>query len=234
MPRESSAEVVPIDTGHDSRQAHARNYCNAARRQQPGPCTRPAGWGTEHVGYGNCKLHGGNTAAGRAHGAKLMALDNAVVMGAPIDIEPHDALVWCVRLAAGEVSYCNLMVASLMPREAKGSVVTTKVRPLSEGKDGESPSQTVEEITYGPPALHLWIKVRQDAVASLAKYSKMALEAGVAERQVQLAEKYGQLIGQVIGNILDGLRLNAEQQRRAPELVRMHLTAIEGTATEVA
>jgi hypothetical protein len=40
-------------TPHDSR------HCGANKRQGEGTCTRPAGWGTDHVGYGPCKLHGG-------------------------------------------------------------------------------------------------------------------------------------------------------------------------------
>jgi hypothetical protein len=48
---------------HDSR------YC-AARKKQPAVpgdrCRRPAGWGTSHVGFGRCKLHGG--ANGYRHG----------------------------------------------------------------------------------------------------------------------------------------------------------------------
>lgn len=30
-----------------------------------GGCTRPAGWGTDHVGTGRCKLHGGGIGTGR-------------------------------------------------------------------------------------------------------------------------------------------------------------------------
>ncbi len=33
--------------------------CQASKRKG-GVCTRPAGWGTNHVGQGRCKLHGGN------------------------------------------------------------------------------------------------------------------------------------------------------------------------------
>ena len=37
-------------------------YCGAKTRKGT-PCKRPVGWGTEHIGEGRCKLHGGN--AGR-------------------------------------------------------------------------------------------------------------------------------------------------------------------------
>lgn len=33
--------------------------CGATGKQSGAPCGRPAGWGTDHVGTGRCKLHGG-------------------------------------------------------------------------------------------------------------------------------------------------------------------------------
>jgi len=38
--------------------------CGAKKRQGTGNCARPAGWGTGHVGFGSCKLHGGSTVNG--------------------------------------------------------------------------------------------------------------------------------------------------------------------------
>ncbi len=32
-----------------------------ARNRSGGNCAQPAGWGTDHVGFGKCKLHGGAT-----------------------------------------------------------------------------------------------------------------------------------------------------------------------------
>jgi len=54
--------------GHDSR------HCGAKKRQGEGNCTRPAGWGTDHVGEGPCKLHGGKTRS-VAGGAKLRLIE---------------------------------------------------------------------------------------------------------------------------------------------------------------
>lgn len=48
--------------------------CGATRRQgDKSPCKRPAGWGTSHVGFGTCKLHGGSTPDSTKHAAKLRA-----------------------------------------------------------------------------------------------------------------------------------------------------------------
>jgi len=37
--------------------------CGATNRHGE-PCSLPAGWGTDHVGNGRCKLHGGNSLTG--------------------------------------------------------------------------------------------------------------------------------------------------------------------------
>ena len=43
-------------------------YCNARRKGKRSYCKRPPGWGTLHHGEGRCKLHGGSSARGIAHG----------------------------------------------------------------------------------------------------------------------------------------------------------------------
>lgn len=39
--------------------------CGAKKRMSEGTCGMHAGWGTDHVGYGRCKRHGGNTVTHR-------------------------------------------------------------------------------------------------------------------------------------------------------------------------
>lgn len=46
------------------------DLCGGKKRQGAGTCTQPAGWGTDHPGFGRCKLHGGSTATGKAAAAK--------------------------------------------------------------------------------------------------------------------------------------------------------------------
>jgi len=45
-------------------------HCEAKKKQGDGTCTKPAGWGTDHVGFGNCKLHGGASPNGKIHAEK--------------------------------------------------------------------------------------------------------------------------------------------------------------------
>src|SRR5690242_13968896 len=51
-------------TAPGSPEPHDSTTCGARKRQPRYPgdrCARPAGWGTEHYGFGRCKLHGGAT-----------------------------------------------------------------------------------------------------------------------------------------------------------------------------
>ena len=200
--------------------------CGAKNRQGSGHCKRPAGWGTDHLGYGECSYHGGKTRAGRVKAAKLAGRIEAQVMGAPIDIDPYDALLWCVRIAAGEVKYLSHRVHEIEADAAVGPHVTTT---RSRDDDGRARIERVERAAE----LHVWIRARQDALDRLAKFSKMAVDAGIAERQVRLAEGYGNLLARLVGGILDDLALTKRQERLAPEIVHKHLTAIEGSAVEL-
>lgn len=182
--------------GHGTEDGHGK--CGAKTRSG-GKCGRPKGWGTEHPGTGHCKFHGGSTPSGQKHAAKELGL----IMGAQMDIEPHEALLTCVRIAAGEVAYCSAEIAEL--------------------------KQATESTRFGKK-LDMWIEVRQIAVAQLAKYSKMALDAGVAERQVQIAERYGEMLAALVGGILSDLKLTKGQREKAPEIVRRHMSALEAGA----
>jgi hypothetical protein len=49
-------------TTADQPPGHGKHpLCGARKKTAEGTCRRPAGWGTDHVGYGSCKLHGGCT-----------------------------------------------------------------------------------------------------------------------------------------------------------------------------
>lgn len=204
--------------------------CGAPTRQQSGkfpkgdPCHRPAGWGTSHLGYGKCKLHGGNMANVALSAVREEVMDEVRrVMGPALDVDPMEALLWCVRIAAGEVAYSTFKVETLEEQDAVGRPTTSVSRTATGGKNNES----WEETTFSPVALNLWITVRRESLDRLAKYSKMALDAGIAERSVKLAESAGDSLALAIREILEGLQLSAIQEQKAPELVRGALIKLE-------
>ncbi len=149
-------------------------------------------------------------------------------MGVPLDIEPHDAILQCIKIAAGEVQYASEQIAKLDPDEAVGAVVTTLRRPMKLEKGADADTAMVEEITHSAPALHIWIQARRQAMDRLVQYSAAAIKAGIEERRVKLAESQGQLLIQVIRGVLTELGLANDP--RAPAVVRRQLTLVAGQA----
>src|SRR5512144_636258 len=78
--------------------AVAAGKCGAKRRDGA-PCQMPAGQGTDHPGFGRCKHHGG---AVPTH-LRSYYKQQAIFMGAEKEINPLDAIMWCIRIKAGEV-----------------------------------------------------------------------------------------------------------------------------------
>lgn len=147
-------------------------------------------------------------------------------MGIPLDIEPHNAILECIRIAAGEVQYASERIAELDPEEAVGAVVTTLVRPRKLEKGEDAAEQTVEEITHAAPALHILIQARRQAMDRLVQYSATAIKAGIEERRVKLAESQGQLLVQVIRGVLQ--EMGVLDRPEVPGIVRRQLTLVAG------
>lgn len=209
----------------DSKAATTPSYCGA-RKKNGIACNRPAGWGTSHLGYGSCKLHGGSTRNNTLFSMKKEMSDRTPVMGLPLDIDPSEALLSCVRITAGEVMYATARVAEL---EAEAALVQDVV--VTERHNAEYGSHR-ETKTSSTATIHLWIKTRQDAVDRLARYSKMAIDVGVEERLVRAAEHIGGLMGRVLQAVLDDLSLTPAQKALAPGVVHRHLTVLEAQVNE--
>lgn len=199
----------------------APKLCGAKTRAG-GKCKRPAGAGTDHVGHGRCKLHGGSSPNGRKHAAREQAHELALLLGDGISIEPHEALLKCVRLAAAEVGFFTARIEGLQLED-----VTVRPRTDKESDDGY-------EKKLAPAELNLWVQERIRAVDRLARYSKLAIDAGIAERQVRIAEQFGETIATLLRGVLEDLRLTPEQMDRAREIVPRRLAQLsmrEGNAT---
>jgi hypothetical protein len=211
--------------------ANGNGYAKCGKRTKSGKdCTRPAGWGTSHAGVGPCKLHLGNTPSQ----IKASAKELARVMGSPVDVTPHEALIWCVQTAAGEAHYCTLKIQELAEEDAIGHPESHVDKELQQvyGEEGAELYNHLEQTTKHPIELNIWIRSRREAMDRLARYSKMALDAGVEERRVRMAEQFAQLMVPALQGLLDGLGLTKAQQKKAPALVRSTLVALEGTGWE--
>lgn len=191
-------------TAQTNGDGRGKRHCGAQKRQGEGTCTRPAGWGTDHAGWGRCKLHGGSTQSLKQVAKREQAEDAVATYGLPRDIDPHTALAEEVARTAGHVAWLGRLVAELEQSDLRQFVPT-----------GESGGKLEPSV---------WVELYQRERDHLRRVSADAVRAGVEERRVKLAESQGELIAQVIRGVLDDLGVAGRPE--VPDVVRRHLSAV--------
>ncbi len=201
-----------------SNSAHGK--CGGHNRQGE-PCGNPAGKGTDHLGVGNCTNHGGSTPSGRKHAQTELAKRAVQTYGLPREVAPDVALLEEVHRTAGHVAWLQQIVAGL----EEGDLVWGQVQMVDKGSGQFGGVDT----TYSAQ-VNVWLDLYRQERKHLTDVCKAALAAGIAERQVKLAEQQGALIAQVISRILDDLNLTSEQRALVPEVVPRQLMALVSAA----
>ncbi|MGI5162734.1 hypothetical protein ACQEU3_47010 [Spirillospora sp. CA-253888] len=179
-------------------------------------------------GVAVCPRHGGHApqvvAAAERRKQEAEAAAAVATFGLPRDVDPGTALLEEVQRTAGHVAWLGQMVAALDTGEVVWGVVEEIDRPITDNGGGG-----LEVKRKAQP--HTWVQLYQQERRHLASVAKAAIDAGVSERVVRVMEQVGATYIQVIDQILNGLDLSAEQQRRVPELMRTTLTAIAEETT---
>lgn len=132
-------------------------------------------------------------------------------------VDPLEALMMCIRISAAEVTFFSEQVKLL-------TMDTVLERPQQQTVAG-----MLEQHVYdlkGQQQLNIWIRERQRSVDRLARFSKMAIDCGIAERQVRIAEQMGDLMARMVDGVMRDLKLTPEQEERAPDIVRRNLALI--------
>jgi hypothetical protein len=200
MEREKKAATKEQRGGiPEGKRGAARIYGECgAKKKQGGTCKHAKGYGTDHYGTGKCRFHGGRLPTHR----KKAIREQAILMGAPKDVNPVDALYWCIRITAGEVEFLREQMARL------------------------TEDQWYEDTLLGKQ-FNVLVRTHDAAVERLAKFSKDAIGLGLAERAVRLKENYGFQIGTVLRNVLGELDLTQKQLALVPVLIRKHMMQLE-------
>ena len=165
-----------------------------------------------------CKRHGGHApqvkAAAQRRRQQTSAYRSMVTFGLPREVPPYVALLEEVHRTAGHVAWLAEKVAELDDTDLVWGVAEETEKHASEftGTD-----------TTRKAAPHMWLVLYQQERKHLADVCKAALAAGVAERQVRLAEQQGQMLAGVIRRVLDALDLSVEQQAKVAEVVPREL-----------
>jgi hypothetical protein len=157
-------------------EAKARGFCGATNRRGT-PCTRLAGWGTTHSGFGHCKYHAGATTNGRKYAARQAVALEAVKLGISVEMEPDDLMLNTVYLAAGALAFATHRAS--MVEEAD---LDTELARVAQAR-------------------------LADAMDRSARVAKMAMDAGISDRRIRLAQRWGESIASVIE---DAMREMAE------------------------
>lgn len=190
--------------------------CGAQRSGQPRGvlCTQVAGWGTDHVGVGRCKRHGGNTPAHR-EGAKAeyqrLVCDR---LGIPVEVDPGDALIHAVWEAAGNVEFYRSLVAEMQTHPTKGKLVETEdgERFLDQGTSGiYGPTYHQSGIPTGEAKPNILVVLYNDERDRLASYAKAALQANVDERRVRMAEADARMLFGAVAKAMAKVKMTPEQ-----------------------
>jgi hypothetical protein len=146
-----------------------------AKKKVGGHCGMAAGWGTNHPGIGPCKYHGGSMPQHVKAAAKT---ELRRLLGEEKEMNPFEAIMWCIRIRAGEVEWLGQKLSEL------------------------ETEKWIEDTLVGKQ-FHLYARERQAAMTDLVRFSQIAISMGIAERYVRLAEVYGHTIAKLIETILN-------------------------------
>lgn len=89
---------------------HEGARCGAKLKQSDGNCRKEAGWGTDHVGEGPCRLHGGSTrTVSRGARDRLVEREAAATL-ARLDVAPvADPLTELAKLAGQVIAWRDVL-----------------------------------------------------------------------------------------------------------------------------
>jgi hypothetical protein len=192
--------------------------CGGKKRDGSGDtCTQVAGWATDHVGIGRCKLHGGAT-PNHAVAARLeQARRDVATYGLPRTIDPAAALLEEVHRTAGHVAWLAAKVADTPETELVWGVTEEVEKGAGEFTGTDTTRKAVPNV---------WLDLYRQERKHLVDVSAAAIRAGVDAAIVRVTEQQGALLAGAIAQILERLELSPAQQALVPSVVPGVLMAI--------
>lgn len=172
------------------------------------------------LGADVCRMHGGSAPQVRAKAA-VRAEVLAWQVGTP-HADPGETLL---RLLTQSWTRAQRLGAELeLLVEQHGGSLAAALVGESLVPDGQGGEVKAGEYVRGLATLEAAERERA------AKWSTQAIAAGLNKRMVELAERQGQLIAQLLQAVLadPALGLTTEQRRAVPDVARRHLAAVAG------
>jgi hypothetical protein len=159
-------------------------------------------------GLSVCWRHGGAASQVKARGAQRVAQWTArrelVRLGAAVDVHPIDALLEMVREAAGNVAFLRGRVSEL-DQQAGLVALPSDADQLFRAEGIYGPDH------QGDGKRHILVAMYDEERDRLAKFAKLALDAGVDEKLVRIAEAQGQQLAGVVRAAVRAAAADGEQ-----------------------
>jgi hypothetical protein len=187
---------------------HGR-LCGAKKRQGEGCCRQVAGFGTDHVGHGPCKFHGGSTPSVSRGAHRQAAESRAHALVAAEGLEPVADPVAVMTLLAAEsvalVGAFRVMVADLDGLRYQGGA-------------GEQ--------------LRAEVGLYERALDRAEKFANNLAKLGLEERAVKVTEAQAGVLATLVTEVLDSpeLALTPIQAATARKLIAERARALAGVA----
>jgi hypothetical protein len=181
--------------------------CGAQKRQgAPGECcTLVAGFGTDHVGTGRCKFHGGNTRTQRAAAHAERADAEARRVLATLDVEPvADPLAALSRLAGQVVAW----------QEAISRIVN------------DLGDRIRYEGASGAEQLRAEIALYERAMDRTGQTLTAIARLDIDERLARVTERQAEHVIDAINAVLGHLGITGEEAVEARKVAARHLHAV--------
>jgi hypothetical protein len=163
----------------------------------------------------------------------------AHAFGAELDINPWDALLKAVRIAAGKVAYIEWVLSRAQDDlELEGRAV--RIEPTDPATGGRERTSGAVALLLHPDTgeplgvgeyrdLSWWVQKGELWHDRMARTAKMAIDAGVAVWQVQKIEQEAQVLARVLNAVIAGVEDSVPEDVVAEmrRLMRNELLQIE-------
>jgi hypothetical protein len=186
-------------------------------------------------------MHGAAAPQVKRAAAKRLAIAEAqrLVATAGIDLNPLDYLVDSLRRAYQWMRVWGVMIADLddfgeqqaRERNALRGEMHYEKASESAQQRGESLQVIAPEpllgLNYrGEATIHPFVEQYERAMERVAKFAKLAIDAGIDEARLQLEAKQVEIAVRAFEAMLDELGLNGDQKQEARQTYARHLQAI--------
>jgi len=182
-----------------------QNAMCGARRKNGELCRAFAGQGTKHPGIGKCKFHGGSTGSHERAAIKRELQKKMVMLGEPVEnVTALQALLQELWASTGHVGWLRQQLAD-MSKDELGS-------------------------PYGQAITSLYNSERDRKT----RIARLAIESGVDEAAIRVAETQVTLLGQALAKAADTAGLSAPMRKRLGAALREELAATQAQPRSLA